>query len=146
MDFSAPVSDLRITSLNGSSCLRRSPSPSLGTPESTSVDSAHSGDEEWQLRETAKALRRAFRMNKFRIAALNYKRKLEFKSAMATSFFQKYHGALGSIWELQTRIDVLKADLLAQQEAHDVRRVPGERPQRRLRALRAYRMLCTLRE
>lgn len=124
--------DLRITSLNGSSCLRRSPSPSLGTPESTSVDSAHSGDEEWQLRETAKALRsqtrrRALRMNKFRTAALHYKRKLKFESAMARDFFQKYHGALGSIWELQTRIDVLKAekaDLLAQQEAREAAPLP----------------------
>lgn len=124
--------DLRITSLNGSSCLRCSPSPSLGTPDSTSVDSAHASDEEWQLRETAKALRsqtrrRALRMNKFRTAALSYKRKLELKSAMATSFFQKYHGALASIWELQTQIDVLKAekaDLLEQQEAHEVAPLP----------------------
>ena len=114
------------------SYLRRTPSPSLGTPDSTSVDSAHLSDEEWQLRETAKALRsqtkrRALRMNTFRAAALEYKRRSELKDAMATSFFEKYYGALGSIWELQTQIDVLKAekaDLLAQQEAREMAPLP----------------------
>ena len=114
------------------SYLRRSPSPSLGTPDSTSVDSAQPSDEEWQLRETTKALRsqtkrRASRMNKFRVAALEYKRRSELKDAMATSFFEKYHGALGSIWELQVRIDTLKAekaDLEAQLEAREVAPLP----------------------
>ena len=117
---------------NRGSYLHRSPSPSLGTPDSTSVDSAHPSDEEWQVRETAKALRcqtkrRATKMNKFRVAALEYKRRAELKDAMATSFFAKYHGALGSIWELQAQIDVLKAekaDLEAQLEAREAAPLP----------------------
>ena len=111
---------------------RRTPSPSPGTPDSISVDSAQPSDDEWQVRETARARRsqtkrRASRMNKFRVAALKYKRKAELRVAMATSFFEKYHDALGSIWELQTQIDVLKAekaDLEAQLEAREVAPLP----------------------
>ena len=111
---------------------RRTPSPSLGTPDSISVDSAQPSDDEWQVRETARALRsqtkrRASRMNKFRVAAQKYKRKSELRATMATSFFEKYHDALASIWQLQSQMDVLKAekaDLEAQLEARDVAPLP----------------------
>ena len=129
MDPEAPVSDLRITSCSD---WMRTPSPSLGTPDSLSVDSAQPSDDEWQVRETARALRsqtkrRASKMNKFRVAALKYKRKSELRAAMATSFFEKYHDALASIWQLQSQMDVLKAekaDLEAQLEARDVAPLP----------------------
>ena len=112
--------------------LRRTPSPSLSTPDSTSVDSAQPSDEEWQVRETAKALRsqtkrRAAKMNKFRVAALNYKRKLKFKTAVADEFTDRYYEALGAQWALKNKLEALeaeKAELEAQLEARDVAPLP----------------------
>lgn len=129
MDPEAPVSDLRITSCSG---WMRTPSPSLSTPDSTSVDSAQPSDEEWQVRETAKALRsqtkrRAARMNKFRVAALNYKRKARCEGAIANEFTTRYYDALGSLWPLRDKIEALeaeKAELQAQLEAREVAPLP----------------------
>ena len=112
--------------------LRRTPSPSLSTPDSTSVDSARSSDEEWQVRESAKALRsqtkrRAAKMNKFRVAALNYKRKRELDRSLANHFTEKYYEALGAQWALRAKIEALeaeKAELEAQLEARDVAPLP----------------------
>ena len=111
----------------------RTPSPSLGTPDSTSVDSAQPSDEEWQVRETAKALRsqtkrRAAKMNKYRVAALNYKRKLKFKTAIADEFTERYYETLGSLLSLRNEINVLKAEkaeLEAQLEAREVAPLPA---------------------
>ena len=112
--------------------LRRTPSPSLSTPDSTSVDSAQPSDEEWQVRETAKALRsqtkrRAAKMNKFRVAALNYKRRLKFETAAANEFTCRYYEALGSQLALRDKIEALeaeKAELEAQLEAREVAPLP----------------------
>ena len=111
---------------------RRTPSPSLSTPDSTSVDSACSSDEEWQVRETAKALRsqtrrRADRMNKFKVAALHYKRKARLEGVLANEFTTRYYDALGSLWPLRNKIEALeaeKAELEAQLEARDVAPLP----------------------
>ena len=110
----------------------RTPSPSLGTPDSTSVDSARSSDEEWQVRESAKALRsqtkrRAARMKKFRVAALNYKRKLKFQTAVADEFTNRYYEALGAQLSLRDKLEALeaeKAELEAQLEAREVAPLP----------------------
>ena len=110
----------------------RTPSPSLSTPVSTSVDSAQPSDEEWQVRETAKVLRsqtkrRAARMNKYRVAALNYKRKLKFKTAVANEFTERYYEALGFQLALRDKIEALeaeKAELQAQLEAREVAPLP----------------------
>ena len=112
--------------------LRRTPSPSLSTPDSISVDSARSSDEEWQVRESAKALRsqtkrRAARMNKFRVAALNYKRKLKFQTAVADEFTNRYYEALGAQLSLRDKLNALeaeKAELEAQLEAREVAPLP----------------------
>ena len=117
---------------NRGSYLHRTPSPSLGTPESTSVDSAQPSDEEWQVRETARALRsqtkrRAAKMNKFRVAALHYKRKARLEGVLANEFTTRYYDALGSLWPLRNKIEALeaeKAELQAQLEARDVAPLP----------------------
>ena len=102
--------------------LRRTPSPSLCSPDSTSVDSARSSDEEWQVRESAKALRsqtkrRAAKMNKFRVAALNYKRKRELDRSLANHFTEKYYEALGALLSLRDKIEALEAELEAREVA-----------------------------
>lgn len=129
MDPEAPVSDLRITSCSD---WVRTPSPSLGTPDSISVDSAQPSDDEWQVRETARALRsqtkrRAAKMNKFRVAALNYKRKLKFQTAVADEFTNRYYEALGAQLSLRDKLNALeaeKAELEAQLEAREVAPLP----------------------